>query len=242
MARINLLPWREWERERRKKEFLGNLAGVLVGAVAIVLLIGVYLNGRIETQDARNHFLETKIKELDEKIAEIQQLQKTRDELLARMRVIQELQGNRPVIVRVFDELVRTLAKGVHFKSLKKQGNVLTVEGEAESNNRISSLMRNLDNSDWFANPNLKSIKEDPKSPDYGPQASMFNLTFVQTNPNEPDQGVAGDGTPAGAGKAAAGSKNAARGKTAAAGKPASGTAAGRGGPNGGAPARTASR
>jgi type IV pilus assembly protein PilN len=185
MARINLLPWREWERERKKKEFLGNLAGVLVAGAALVVLVGFYLNDRIETQQARNAYLEQEIEELDRKIVEIENLQKTRDELLARMRVIQELQGNRPVIVRVFDEMVRTLAKGVHFKTLKKQGTTLAVEGVAESNNRISSLMRNLDNSDWFANPNLKTIKEDPQNQDYGSQASTFNLTFVQTNPNK---------------------------------------------------------
>jgi len=187
MARINLLPWREWERERKRKEFLGNLAGVLVGAVALVLVFGWYLDGQIESQQQRNAFLEREITELDRKIAEIENLQKTRDELLARMRVIQELQGNRPVIVRVFDELVRTLAKGVHFRELTMQGNRLTVAGVAESNNRISSLMRNLDNSEWFANPNLKTIKEDPENPDYGAQASTFNLTFVQVSPNKPE-------------------------------------------------------
>jgi len=185
MARINLLPWREWERERKRKEFLGNLAGVLVAGVALVLLYGWYLNGQIEDQEARNAYLESQIAELDRKIAEIQDLQKTRDELLARMRVIQELQGNRPVIVRIFDEMVRTLAKGVHFRNLKMEGNRLTLDGVAESNNRISTLMRNLDNSDWFANPNLKTIKEDPDNTVYGPQASTFNLTFVQTNPNK---------------------------------------------------------
>lgn len=189
MARINLLPWRDWERERKKKEFLINLAAVLVAGLAIVLLYGWYLDDRLETQEARNDYLEQEIAELDRKIAEIRELQKTRDELLARMRIIQELQGNRPVIVRVFDETVRTLAKGVHFRSLKKQGTTLTVEGVAESNNRISSLMRNLDNSDWFANPNLKSIKEDPRNPHYGAQASTFNLTFVQTNPNKGAEG-----------------------------------------------------
>ncbi|MEQ8857089.1 MAG: PilN domain-containing protein [Pseudomonadales bacterium] len=185
MARINLLPWREWERERKRKEFLGNLAGVFVGAIVLVLAAGWYLDGEIENQQSRNGFLEREIAVLDEKILEIQNLQKTRDELLARMRVIQELQGNRPVIVRIFDELVRTLAKGVHFKKLDMKGNRLTVDGVAESNNRISSLMRNLDNSDWFASPNLKTIKEDPKNVEYGAQASTFNLTFVQTNPNK---------------------------------------------------------
>jgi len=153
------------------------------------LLFGLYLDDRIETQEGRNARLTREIEELDRKIAEIQSLQKTRDELLARMRVIQELQGNRPVIVRVFDELVRTLASGVHFNTLKKQGTTLTVEGVAESNNRISSLMRNLDNSDWFASPNLKTIKEDPKNVNYGAQASTFNLTFVQTNPNKLAEG-----------------------------------------------------
>jgi type IV pilus assembly protein PilN len=186
MARINLLPWRDWERERRKKEFFGNLAGVLVAGAAIVFACGWYLDGQIDDQLERNRLLEAEIVILDERIAEIRNLQKTRDELLARMRVIQELQGNRPVIVRVFDELVRTLAKGVHFKTLNYEGKRLAVEGVAESNNRISSLMRNLDGSDWFASPNLRSIKEDPQNTNYGPQASTFNLTFVQTNPNKP--------------------------------------------------------
>jgi type IV pilus assembly protein PilN len=195
MARINLLPWREWERERKRKEFLGNVAGVLVAAVALVLLFGWYLDGRIENQEDRNAYLEREIAVLDEKIAEIQALQKKREELLARMRVIQELQGNRPVIVRVFDELVRTLAKGVHFRELTMQGTTLSVAGVAESNNRISSLMRNLDNSDWFASPNLKTIKEDPENSNYGSQASTFNLTFVQTSPKENGDG---DGQAAG--------------------------------------------
>ena len=100
----------------------------------------------------------------------------------------QELQGNRPVIVRVFDELVRTLSKGVHYRKLSMNADQLVVQGTAESNNRISSLMRNLDESDWFAGPNLKSIKEDPTNIDYGEQASSFDLTFVQVNPNQRDQ------------------------------------------------------
>jgi type IV pilus assembly protein PilN len=183
MARINLLPWREWERERRQKQFLANLLGVLVLGVAVVLAGGVYLDGRIDNQQARNRFLEQEIAVLDQQIAEIRDLQKTREELLARIRVILDLQGNRPIPVRVFDELVRTLAPGVHFRNLRMQGQLLTLEAAAESNNRISTLMRNLDASDWFTAPILRSIKEDPGNVDYGPQASSFNLTFVQTSP-----------------------------------------------------------
>jgi len=187
MARINLLPWREWERERRKREFLGNLAGVLVLGVVIVLAGGWFLDGRIDNQNQRNAFLKQEISVLDQQIAEIAELRKTREELLARIRVILELQINRPIIVRVFDELVRTLPPGLHYNSLKKQGTLLTLDAQAESNNRISSLMRNLDASELFASPNLKSIKEDPDNEHYGQQASVFNLTFLETNPNAPE-------------------------------------------------------
>ena len=120
MAHINLLPWREWERERKKKEFLGNLAGVLVLGAMLVFLGGWVLDNNIENQQQRNGFLETKIAVLDTRIAEIQSLRKQRQELLERMRVIQELQGNRPVIVKVFDELVRTL---VERRALPQAGN-----------------------------------------------------------------------------------------------------------------------
>ena len=184
MARINLLPWREWERERRQKEFLTNLGVVLVFGVLLVLLVGTFLDQSIENQESRNDYVQGHIDDLDKQIAEIRELKKKKDELLARMRVIQQLQGNRPVIVRVFDEIVRTLSKGVHYNELTMQSKNLSVKGTAESNNRISSLMRNLDQSDWFTTPNLKSIKEDPKNSDYGDQASTFDLTFVQINPN----------------------------------------------------------
>lgn len=185
MANINLLPWREWERERKQKEFLAQVGAVLVVGIVLVFTAGMYLDTAIESQQNRNQFLKTKITDLDAKIAEIKMLRKQRADLLARMQVIQELQGNRPVIVRVFDEMVQTLTKGVHYKSLKNSGGRLSVEGVAESNNRISALMRNIDGSDWFAAPNLRSIKEDPGNSDYGEQASTFDLSFVQENPNK---------------------------------------------------------
>lgn len=179
MARINLLPWREWEREKRKQEFAVNLLLVLLGAGLAVFAWGWHLDGRIEQQNARNQVLTSEIAQLDEKIKEISSLRREREELLSRMRVIQDLQGNRPVIVRVFDELARTMSKGVYYEELSMSGKDLAVSGTAESNNRISSLMRNLDTSSWFANPNLKSIKEASANS----QASRFDLTFNQVNP-----------------------------------------------------------
>lgn len=184
MARINLLPWREWEREQKKNEFLVNLGIVLAGAALAVFLWGYALDNATERQNSRNTVLQTEIGKLDVKIAEIKDLRRQREELLSRMRVIQDLQGNRPVIVRIFDEVVRTLSSGVHYKSLSMAQTQLAVDGIAESNNRISSLMRNLDNSEWFTKPNLKTIKEDPNNSDYGAQASSFELIFTQVNPN----------------------------------------------------------
>jgi len=182
MARINLLPWREWERERRKNEFLIRLGGSFLFGVLIVIAAGWYLDNSVDHQNARNQFIKDKIAVLDQQIAEIRDLRQKREQLLARMRVIQELQGNRPVIVRVFDELVRTLAKGVYFTSMKLDAHTLAVEGTAESNNRISSEMRNLEGSEWFKEPNLKGIKENTSA---GAQASNFQMTVVQTSPTK---------------------------------------------------------
>lgn len=192
MATINLLPWRQWERERKQAQFLASLAGVFALGAILVMGAGFVLNNDFDEQKRLNERLEADIAELDGKITEIAALETQREELLSRMRIIQELQGNRPIIVRVFDEIVRKLSKGVHFNSLKMQGNVLSAAGVAESNNRISTLMRNLNGSTWFTKPNLKSIQEDPDNPDYGAQASAFELTFVQGSGRSEDE--EGDG------------------------------------------------
>jgi type IV pilus assembly protein PilN len=189
MARINLLPWREWERERKRKEFFTNLIGVALLGGAIILGATLFLNASIDHQNNRNRFLEDRIADLNEKIKDIAELRKEREELLSRMRVIQDLQGNRPVIVRVFDELTRSLADGTHYETISKKANIITTAGIAESNNRISALMRNIDASEWFNDPNLKSIKEELESGDYGAQASSFDLTFMQVNPNATEEG-----------------------------------------------------
>ena len=182
MAHINLLPWREWERERRKNEFLLRLVGSFVFGAVIVLAGGVILDRSVDEQNARNQFITDRIVVLDNQIAEIRDLREKREQLLSRMRVIQELQGNRPVIVRLFDELVRTLAKGVYFTSMKMDGPIIAMEGTAESNNRISTEMRNLEGSEWLKEPNLKGIKENTTA---GAQASNFQLTVVQVSPTK---------------------------------------------------------
>ncbi|MFT4631069.1 MAG: type IV pilus assembly protein PilN [Candidatus Pseudothioglobus sp.] len=179
--KINLLPWREELREERKQEFLKVLGGVALLGALVVFAGMQYFKGEIESQDDRNGFLTAEIKVLESRIAEIKLLQQKRNELLARMKVIQELQGNRPVIVRLFDELARRLADRVYFTSLSYNGKSISVDGVAESNNRISSQLRNFDESEWFDKPNVTGIVADPKS---GPQASRFKLEVQQGSPS----------------------------------------------------------
>lgn len=178
--KINLLPWREQLREEKKQEFINVLVGVLVFAGVIVFAVDRFYNGSIDDQNARNKFISDEIAVLESRIDEIKLLQQKRAELLARMKVIQELQGNRPIIVRLFDELARQLSDRVFFTALTYKGQKLDIRGVAESNNRISSQLRNFDESDWFTGPNVTEINADPS---FGPQASQFSLSVQQTTP-----------------------------------------------------------
>nr|MBP8770475.1 PilN domain-containing protein [Thiopseudomonas sp.] len=159
MARINLLPWREQLREERKQRFLVTLVGVLIVAGGIVFLADQYLNATITQQNARNDFIRNEISALDSRIKEISELKTRRQQLVERMKIIQDLQGNRPIAARVFDQLVRTLPDGVYFADVKMTGKSISIEGAAESNNLVSSLMRNQDSSDWLTAPNLTEVK-----------------------------------------------------------------------------------
>ena len=182
MANINLLPWREARRQERKNQFLIGLGATVAGAALSLLLWDLAVNSRIDYQQSRNQYLRTEIALLDQEVAEIRDLQRKRNQLIERMRVIQALQGNRPVIVRLLDQLVRTVPDGVFYTSLETNSDVVSLEGVAESNNRVSSLMRRLDGSDWLENPNLDAVEA---APDYGDQATTFKLTVNLELPEE---------------------------------------------------------
>jgi type IV pilus assembly protein PilN len=173
MANINLLPWRERQREERKKTFFITL-GVAAGFAAVILGIGhLYVTGRIANQTARNSYITEQIAVLDGKIAEIRDLQEQKRALTERMAVIQDLQGRRPVIVRLFDELVRTLPEGVYYESMSRTGDIISFNGVADSYTRVSTLMRFLEDSEWFANPELQDIT--------GVQSSVVGVDGQQT-------------------------------------------------------------
>lgn len=186
MANINLLPWRERLREERKQQFLATL-GIAAGIAAVILFgIDRVLVSQIGNQNARNQYLTEQIALLDKEIAEIRQLQQQKKDLTARMAVIQDLQGKRPIIVRLFDELVRTLPEGIYYDTITRTETSISIVGIAESNSRVSALMRALEESEWFADPDLRQVTaENPDASGDDSQRNRFQLTVSITTPGQ---------------------------------------------------------
>ncbi|MGB0954814.1 MAG: PilN domain-containing protein [Panacagrimonas sp.] len=159
MTRINLLDWRTELRERQQKQFIVLMAAGIIGGIAIIGGWLFSMDQAIARQTDRNAMLQKEIAEVDEKIKEIEELETLKNNLLARMKVIEELQASRSATVHFFDEVVNTLPEGVHLVALKQKGARVQVDGVAESNGRISTYIKNLEASPWFENPRLIVIK-----------------------------------------------------------------------------------
>ena len=183
MARINLLPWREELRKEQLRQFLTitGLSALLM--LAIIALVHIQIAGMIDKQIARNSYLKQEIAKVEKQIKEIDNLAKERKRLLARMEVIEQLQRNRPEIVHLFDEIAKIMPEGTYLVSLKQQGKNLILEGRAQSNARVSALMRNIEASPWLANPQLQVIKKDPKS-----ESEERNFVLRATQISEADE------------------------------------------------------
>jgi type IV pilus assembly protein PilN len=159
MTRINLLPWRQERRAQRQKEYLTVLA--ITGLVAAGIAFGVikYYDGLIANQNDRNNYLTAEIKQLDQKIKEIEDLEKKRAHLLNRKQVIEQLQADRSQMVHLFDQLVRTIPEGIRLNSIKQAGTTLTLDGISQSNARVASYMRSLETSGWMSGPEVSIIE-----------------------------------------------------------------------------------
>lgn len=188
MARINLLPWRAERRKLRQKEFVSMLGLAAGAALLISFLIVMYYSGQVEGQQNRNAYLRDEIKLVDEQIKQIEELDKKKANLLARKQVIEQLQASRSQMVHLFDELVRTIPEGVRLTSIKQAGNILTLEGLAQSNARVSSYMRNLEESGWMTNPDLTVIET--KGEDKGlPNVFTLRVTLKSPSGSETEEG-----------------------------------------------------
>lgn len=183
MPRINLIPWREAERKRKRHEFGVGALGALVAAGAIAFLVNLQMGAAIDNQNGRNGYLNGEIAQLDKQITEILALEQQKQRLRARIQVIEQLERSRPEIVHVFDQLVRTIPDGVNLTSLKQTDRRLQIRGLAQSSTRVASYMRNIDASEWLTDPSL-DILETKGSGDGG---SEFTLNAVQENPQVPN-------------------------------------------------------
>jgi type IV pilus assembly protein PilN len=158
-VRINLLPHRE-ERRKRGRQHFAVLAGLTAALGAAIVGAGyLYVGGLISTQEERNAFLKSEISKLDKEIAEIKKLKDEIAALLARKQIIETLQADRAQTVHLLDQLVRQMPEGVYLRTLTQRGLGVNVQGYAQSNARVSTLMRNIESSPWLANPKLVEIK-----------------------------------------------------------------------------------
>jgi type IV pilus assembly protein PilN len=178
MTRINLLPWREDLRKQRQQRFLMTMLFSLLVAAAIMFGWRLLVTSQIEYQTQRNEFLRAEIRKVDELLKEIEELDKVKARILARMQVIQDLQARRPEAVHLMDELVTTMPEGVHLDSITQNGQKVSLNGRAQSNARVSALMRNTEASPWLEKPNLQIVQN--KGEDKDATLSEFKLQIQQ--------------------------------------------------------------
>ena len=176
MAQVNLLPWREQQRQHQKQQYLMGLIAVAAIVGLIFWFIGQAIDQQINHQNSRNQFLEQEISLLDAQIADIKNIKESKNAIEQRMALIEQLQASRNVAAIIFDELAKIVPVGVTFESMKRVGNKLEIEGISDSNNRLSDFMRSLDNSDVFVGAELSSIKADTNA---SRAISTFTLTFM---------------------------------------------------------------
>ena len=176
MAHINLLPWRESQRQAQKQQYFGTLFVTAVFVGLIFWFVGAFIDQQISNQNARNDFLQQEIATLDTQIQKIKTIKDTKMAIEQRMALIEQLQTSRNIAAHVFDELARIVPPGVSFRTMSRNGNRIDIEGISDSNNRLSDFMRRLETSRVFTNGELSSIVADTSSTN---AVSDFRLTFT---------------------------------------------------------------
>ena len=193
MIRINLLPHREEKRKRRQQQF--GLLSVIAGLVGLVVAAGVwvFLDQQVTQQQANVSYMKAEIDKLDKQIEEIRKIREETASLLAKKQVVEGLQSNRSEPVQLLDQLLRQLPEGVYLKSIKQTGPKVNILGYAQSNARVSTLMRNLGASPYLENPELVEIKAVPAPDKSGNRVNEFNMniSIKRAAPEEPKGGRA---------------------------------------------------
>jgi type IV pilus assembly protein PilN len=159
MLRINLLPWREEARRERQRQFLYSLVGTLVLGAILVLVVSLFFDQKISLQEARNQKIQTEINRLQQRIDRIAELERTRNRLLSRKQIIEELQASRSLTVELLDKLAKTIPIGVTLTDVRQQGSRVTLLGTSQSNARVSAYLKSLEEMDLFVAPELQYVR-----------------------------------------------------------------------------------
>lgn len=193
MIRINLLPHREEKRKRREQQFL--VLGMLVGLLGVVVagVVWLYLDTQVSQQRQNVTFMKNEIAKLDKQIEEIRKIREETASLLAKKRVVESLQANRSEPVQLLDQLLRQLPEGVYLRSIRQTGTKVNITGYAQSNARVSTLMRNLGASPYLENPELIEIKAVPAPDKSGNRVNEFNMN-ISIKRAQPEEAGAGRG------------------------------------------------
>ena len=199
MIRINLLPHREEKRKRRHQQFVA-----LAGTSAVVALltggaVWLFLDSQVTQQRANVAYMKVEIEKLDKQIEEIRKIREETASLLAKKQVVEGLQSNRSEPVQLLDQLLRQLPEGVFLKNFKQVGAKVNISGYAQSNARVSTLMRNLGASPYLENPELVEIKAVPAPDKSGNRVNEFNMniSIKRAQPDTPAKGATGTGAAA---------------------------------------------
>ncbi|MGJ8756539.1 PilN domain-containing protein [Acinetobacter sp. HC8-3S] len=186
MAKINLLPWRDELREQRKKQFVALCVGVAALGVASIFSGWVYFDQKLDDQEQANQLIVSTNQNLDTQLKSLEGLQERRNAIIERMKLIQGLQGQRPVTVRLVDELVRVTPPTMYLTKFTRTGDKFTIEGKAESPNTVAELLRNLEASPWYRNAFMNSFlaaeeKKDKTASSLVPRVEENYGSFVVT-------------------------------------------------------------
>lgn len=199
MAKINLLPWREELRKKRQQDFLIAMGA---GVAVTCLLFGLgymHIESLKDYQTQRNTRLKEEIKAVEKKITEIKEIEEKKTKLNEKITLIQDLQGSRPKIVHLFDELRKVTPTGIYLTSLTQKGAELTINGKSQSNSRVSDYMRAIEKSMWLTEPKLKFVKG-PGSSVAKNESNDFTMIFKQKADKPKDDGSPEDNATAKAG------------------------------------------
>lgn len=187
MARINLLPWREEARRERQRQFLYSLMGTLVLGAILVLIVGMFFDQRISHQESRNQQIQVEINRLEQRIARIAELERTRDRLLSRKQIIESLQASRSLTVELLDKLAKTIPMGITLTNVRQQGSNLTLLGTSQSNARVSAYLQSLEDMDLFVNPELQYVRASQNPPN-ATETYEFAIAVKVDNTRDKDE------------------------------------------------------